>query len=323
VDIKLKWTLTQAMQLSLRKQRMNQTEVVEELKKRGLGELLSTERSQVSSNAQYSAVHISSTDKWTALFNHMNDGCYGRLSNQKSGIRYIIVYIRDVKDLTEEVQIAHLDYLFNRSPLKDVYISKDAAQAYKDGYVIMDCDQPGNYMMLGMISVRHIWEANYKVRTWHKMVQAGVNEDLAYIIGHGLFNMTEDRVEFLGDNSHSGLYIDQVSTNFVKRWMARDNTYARKDTYYATGQYTGVANSFQSDAENHRSYTYSRHKPVKLFKGLYEGFIKKYHKENSGKSYISPFEKTFKILDYSSESFSMARVAEILAKYQTQILEAL
>lgn len=86
--------------------------------------------------------------------------------------------------LGKDLCIKYYDWLFNRSPLKDCYYTKDAALALKDNFIIINVDQPGNVMMAACISHRYLWEETKVPRAWGSLVEAGVDETGAFMIAH-------------------------------------------------------------------------------------------------------------------------------------------
>lgn len=86
--------------------------------------------------------------------------------------------------LSAEVEHWFVDYLLNRSAYKDAFITKDAAVALEEQMVVMDGEQPGNLVGGAAVALRRLWEHVYVARSAYDLAQQGVNEDLAFAIGH-------------------------------------------------------------------------------------------------------------------------------------------
>lgn len=300
---------------------MTNEELLGLIKEHKLEELMVKGR-VTSANAQYSIIKQTSDGRLTQSWaTNRRDGCFGSMSNNSTGSRYIILHLQEKRpELTEEMELSYLDYLFNRSPLKDMYITKDPKWALETGNVFVDADVPGNMMMQAMISVRHLWEANYKVWTWHHLCEAGVNEDLAYLIGHGIvYTTVADQAQFMTDNNHSGFYISRISYPFVKRWLSRDMAYARPDTYFRTGMYTGVADAFQSFQEQYeKGQTYGPYSA--RLQGWYEKVICDNY-TGTKSNYISPFKLLLDKLKKQVKCYDIKRVAKIIAAHQNGLFK--
>lgn len=86
--------------------------------------------------------------------------------------------------LAPEVEHWFVDYMLNRSIYSDAFITKDATQALAEGVVLIDGEKPGNLVGGAAVGLRRLWEHVYVARAAYDLVQQGVNEDLAFAIGH-------------------------------------------------------------------------------------------------------------------------------------------
>ncbi|MNQ96273.1 hypothetical protein D3C85_1118690 [compost metagenome] len=77
-----------------------------------------------------------------------------------------------------------VDYILNRSPYADTFITKDAKQALEQKYTVSDGNHPANLMAAGMVALRRLWEYTYVAAAAYDLAKAGVNEDLAFLLGH-------------------------------------------------------------------------------------------------------------------------------------------
>lgn len=116
---------------------------------------------------------------------------------------------RDEAILTEEEALMFLDWLLNRSPYSETFITKSAHEALRTKFIISDAFHPSNLMAAGQVASRRLWEYEDVVRVFCDLVNAGVNEDLAFYMGHcfqGNFNRT-------GKTSWGGMRAGHCSIN--------------------------------------------------------------------------------------------------------------
>lgn len=86
--------------------------------------------------------------------------------------------------LPPETEHWFVDYILNRSPYQEIFIEKDAKKALETRTTIASTELPANIVAAGLVALRRLWEYNSVARTAHDLVLAGVNEDLAFYLGH-------------------------------------------------------------------------------------------------------------------------------------------
>jgi hypothetical protein len=86
--------------------------------------------------------------------------------------------------LGKDVELWFVDYILNRSPYAETFITKDAAKALEQKYTVSSGDHPANLMAAGMVALRRLWEYTYVAKAAFDLAQQGVNEDLAFLLGH-------------------------------------------------------------------------------------------------------------------------------------------
>lgn len=94
--------------------------------------------------------------------------------------------------LTEEEAILFLDWLLNRSPYAETFITKSPYDALLTKTIVSSAHHPSNLMAAGLVASRRMWEYVYVARVFCDLVKAGVNEDLAFYLGH-IFSGRFDR----------------------------------------------------------------------------------------------------------------------------------
>lgn len=117
--------------------------------------------------------------------------CHNHMNNH--GFKYVINGIDHTgksyansngRYLPPEVELWFVDYIINRSPYSETFISKDAAKCLEDKVTLSSGDHPSNLMVAGLVALRRLWEYSMVARAAYDLAQAGVNEDLAFVLGH-------------------------------------------------------------------------------------------------------------------------------------------
>lgn len=110
-------------------------------------------------------------------------GGYGR--EEKGGLAVVSALMKPGGDeLYEDEALLYLDWLLNRSPYSEVFITKSPHEALATKMIIADGSKPSNLMAAGLVASRRLWEYSYIARVFCDLAKAGVNEDLAYYLGH-------------------------------------------------------------------------------------------------------------------------------------------
>lgn len=87
-------------------------------------------------------------------------------------------------DTTDEEKIMFLDWLAKRSPYKSAFVNKSGEKILKQGAALLTSEAPGNILGGACVSMRRLWEHTIVLQVWCDLVKAGVNENLAYVLGH-------------------------------------------------------------------------------------------------------------------------------------------
>lgn len=129
--------------------------------------------------------------------------------------------------LDKEVELWFVDYILNRSPYAEGFITKDAKQALEQRYTISTGDVPSNLMAAGMVALRRLWEYPYVAKAAYDLAKAGVNEDLAFLLGHLIASNNNPGPD--SSASWTGFAAGHCSINPSKMdWLAVKNFLAHK-----------------------------------------------------------------------------------------------
>jgi hypothetical protein len=97
----------------------------------------------------------------------------------------IYTYVVNTKSPTERL-VQFADWLTNKSPWADCFISKDGEWIAKNRVWVMDASQPSNKVAGAAMATRHPTEWVNRFQCWCALVDAGVNESKAYFLSMGL-----------------------------------------------------------------------------------------------------------------------------------------
>lgn len=187
-----------------------------------------------------------------------NQACHAGLSNiydgnhKKGSVAVVSALMKPQKTTTldEEEAYHFLDWLLNRSPYSTTFITKSADEALYYKAIISSSDHPSNLMAAGLVASRRLWEYPHVARVMVDLAKVGVNEDLAFYLGH-IFRGSFDRD---GGNNDWGGYtsahcsIDpcimgkEQLLNFLNHkpvnlneWFSKKNSYHGYDAMYGVG----------------------------------------------------------------------------------------
>lgn len=201
--------------------------------------------------------------------------CHNHMNNH--GFKYVINGINHTgvdyngnngRFLPAEVELWFVDYIINRSPYSETFLSKDAAKCLEDKVTLSSGDHPSNLMVAGLVALRRLWEYSMVARAAYDLAQAGVNEDLAFVLGHLIgveSNISGDSLT-TWDYCHSGhCSIDpsimsfKIMKNFLAHkpeklnplWSAGKGRYDGYDAMYGTSYDSSIYNYVSAHWPHH------------------------------------------------------------------------
>ena len=124
---------------------------------------------------------------------HVNDVCHARISpynlpGEYTGVSLMVeahaAKIRDQESPENEaLYLRAIDYILHRSPWSSIYINKDFKKNF--GCVDLDVNRGVNAVACAAIALRTCSEYTSSNKVFAALVDAGVNEHIAYIVAHG------------------------------------------------------------------------------------------------------------------------------------------
>lgn len=170
--------------------------------------------------------------------------------------------------LPKEVELWFVDYILNRSAYEAVFVEKDAAKALETRLTVVSGDHPGNLVGAACVALRRLWEHVYVARAAYDLVQAGVPEDLAFIIGHTIQapnNIEHDtQVSWTANlNWHTSIDPGYMGFKELKNWMEH-KLLTPNGPYVTSGKYDGYSAMY--GIGNGLVQIIRNHFPVHLYK---------------------------------------------------------
>lgn len=151
--------------------------------------------------------------------------------------------------LAPEVEHWFVDYILNRSIYCEAFISKDAAVALEEQMVVMDGNKPGNLIGGAAVALRRLWEHVYVARSAYDLAKQGVNEDLAFAIGHTIqspSNITDKTEMSWGANLnwHTSLNPGSLGIKGLANLLA--HKFKPTGSYATTGSYRNYSDMYSA-----------------------------------------------------------------------------
>lgn len=125
----------------------------------------------------------------------------GRRGTPRLCVYYLPTKRDDWADLDPN-RVKFLDYLVNRSFAKDCYVMNHYFNPTKNQCLVTRCDVPNNLFGFANNILRIGIENNTMLESWVRLVDGGVNEDLAFLMcQYTESTVNNGVVEFLGQTS--------------------------------------------------------------------------------------------------------------------------
>lgn len=205
-----------------------------------------------------------------------NQACHAGLSNDYEGnkskgsiaVVSALMKPKDTEHLEEEDAYLFLDWLLNRSPYSETFITKSADEALYYKTIISSSDHPSNLMAAGLVASRRLWEYASVARVMVDLSKAGVNEDLAFYLGHifrGKFNRGGD-CDWGGCTAgHTSLNPGVMGHEEVRRFLCHEpvNLNKKYSENYRYGGYDGMYGSTRKGdlgSHIHKNFPYNGEK---------------------------------------------------------------
>lgn len=151
--------------------------------------------------------------------------------------------------LPKETELWFVDYILNRSPYAKTFITKDAEEALEEGITVSSGDHPGNLVGGAVVALRRLWEHVYVAQAAFDLAKAGVNEDLAFLLGHCIQSPSkiadDTSVSWSAClNWHTSIDPGVMGFKAMKAFLDHEPTGLHKTNYVDSGSYNGYSNMF-------------------------------------------------------------------------------
>lgn len=192
-----------------------------------------------------------------------NQACHAGLSNLTSTKRVVSALMdgsgyAEGRGLAPEVELWFVDYILNRSPYAETFVTKNAKEALAYKYTVSSSDTPSNLMAAGMVALRRLWEYRRVAQAAYDLVQGGVNEDLAFLLGH-LISCDTTPTPGSGatwgfcHSGHCSINPNMMGFKEVRRFMEHTPIKPNK-SFYENSYYNSYDNLFGAVTDRRDSY---------------------------------------------------------------------
>lgn len=181
-----------------------------------------------------------------------NQACHYGLHDFETGTLAIVSGLMKPQAayvLDEDEALMFLDWLLNRSPYSEVFITKSPHEALLHKVIVSRTDVPSNLMAAGLVASRRLWEYPEVARVFCDLVKAGVDEDLAFWLGHIArcsFNRSGNCDWNSSKNGHCSMNSHAFGPKAMVNWLSHKPTSLNKN-YNEAVRYSGYAEMFGED----------------------------------------------------------------------------
>lgn len=217
--------------------------------------------------------------------------------------------------LPKEVELWFVDYILNRSPYAITFVEKDAVKALETRLTVSSGDHPGNLVAGGVVALRRLWEHVYVARAAYDLVQLGVNEDLAFIIGHTIQSPSKidehTQVSWTANlNWHTSVDPGVMGFKAIKNFLNHELLHPGQ-WYVTSGVYRGYSNMFGADGGLLECI--KRDFPVHLYNGQAKAvdnnpFAAAKLPEPKGNAKTAPYPKAIEVMAEWAKTHLMEKI---------------
>lgn len=125
--------------------------------------------------------------------------------NSPKGFKEFVFSVRHRKNWTDHPRWNEfLHFMLNYSFIKDVFLTKNVGNANRYG-IKMNLDWDSNYVLGGFFFLRCAWEYEYYLKSFFRLVDAGIDKNLALLCcQYILFNTTSKGIEYVYPGQGTG-----------------------------------------------------------------------------------------------------------------------
>jgi hypothetical protein len=239
-----------------------------------------------------------------------NTACCMGLKSFDSGVEYVVSYIlkKRLKKGEEKKAEAFLHWLLNESPYSESFVTKDAKEALSTSFLVSDANTPDNILVGGLISLRALTEVCMVQisTTWYELAKAGVDKNLAFLLG---FMVRIDTAGAMYNNCgghHSAIHpsymTKEAASNFIN-----DRPKVVNDSYHETGSFSYIHDTWGGDGGSSEFRDCMK-------EWQYTGEVKKSSK-------VNPFERA--VAEDNGRYFNVEKLVEHYVVNQEQIMKEL
>ena len=169
-------------------------------------------------------------------------------------IEFLLSSVQNLQ-VGKEGVVAYFDWLVNRSPWRDVFITKDPEDIIKNGWVVSP-NFPSNFVTSALIATRFVTESYTHVileryNVYKDILAMGFNESEAFLFSY-LFNRKRQEksfpVTFVPVSSgHTVIGVDNPTESYCRNFLLGEAKGSHQDTFKAKmGYVDGIHNVWKT-----------------------------------------------------------------------------
>lgn len=134
-------------------------------------------------------------------------------------------------EFSEEELVRIVNWMINDSPYAFTFISKNAEESVKNGYVVTRTDLPYTHVLASLTLLRWIWEFKEEARLWLRLVEHGVPQDIAFLASSRMYGR-EDSFLIRPTHSHHHVLPHILLEKHVSKFLKHNHNNERGPLYW-------------------------------------------------------------------------------------------
>ena len=172
--------------------------------------------------------------------------CLGSLRNNNYNVRFFFFTTNTETNVKQHEAEEYLDFMFNHSVYKDIYLTDDPTSVYKGRGILIDTPFPPHYVFSGCQAIRYIWDKQYIIHSFLKMKNHCDPYDAWFLAHFFTIDTNGNFSQFRPDGYHSNFHRDRMNSStfpnykaktFSKYGMSLNKKLFNENTDYIHGNY--------------------------------------------------------------------------------------
>jgi len=151
----------------------------------------------------------------------------------------------------EQEEVAYIDYLANRSPWREAFLTKNANTIHKEG-AVLSAEVPANVVGAACIAGRQLWEYSYSIKAFNDLVEKDMKESVAFLVCLSLHRteLDKDKVHIITCGENHMVVTQELGVGGGYKNFLDDNIITRRTLLKENGDYYGINSMFSDNKIN-------------------------------------------------------------------------